>query len=113
MPHVDSFPEFLNSFPELELPFAGARGRLIQGDGQQVVFVEFADDLDVPEHTHDEQWEFVLTGRVTLKREGEQTDFVAGDNFFIPAGVPHAARVHAGYKAMIVFNSPDRYQAKR
>ena len=33
------------------------------------------------------------------------------ETFFVPAGTPHAASVRAGYRAVIVFNEPDRYQA--
>jgi quercetin dioxygenase-like cupin family protein len=112
MPHERLFPDFLKTCPELDLPFAGARGWLIQGKAQQVVFMEFSKTIDVQEHSHNEQWEFVIAGRVELLIGGVTTEHKTGDNFYIPAGVPHAATVHAGYKAMIVFNSPDRYKAK-
>jgi len=41
--------------------------------------------------------------------EGVEKEYQAGDNFFIPAGVLHSARVTAGYKAVILFNEPDCY----
>ena len=83
------------------------------GENQQVVFVEFGERLDVPEHAHGEQWEFVIAGKVELKIDGGTETFGPGDNFFIPAGKPHAATVHGGYKALIVFNERDRYKAKK
>lgn len=109
---MEVIPDFVKALQGLELPFRGARGWLIQGEGQQVVFVEFAETVEVPEHSHEEQWEFVVTGRVELRVDGDCREHNAGDNFYIPAGVPHSATVEAGYKAIIVFNSPDRYKAK-
>jgi len=112
MKNIAHFPEFIMTLPEVELPFAGARGWLLQGSAQQTVFIEFNETVDVPEHTHAEQWEFALAGRVVLHRQGSSKEYKAGENFFLPAGLPHSARVYAGYKAMIVFNAPDRYKSK-
>lgn len=112
MKRHQEIPDFIKECPQIELPFAGARGWLVQGEGRQVVWIEFTETVDVPEHTHQEQWEFVLAGRVELKCEGCLEVVEAGDNFFIAAGEPHSARVYAGYTAMIVFNDPDRYQVK-
>jgi quercetin dioxygenase-like cupin family protein len=109
---VDRFPDFVRALPELALPFQGARGWLLQGTGQQLAFIEFGETIEVPEHTHAEQWEFALAGKVELRAEGLTGEYRAGSHFFLPAGLPHAATVHAGYKAMIVFNAPDRYAAK-
>lgn len=108
MPY-EKIPAFVKNLPEIELPVRGARGWLIQGTGQQVVFVEFGETVEVEEHTHGHQWEFALAGRVELHREETTELYERGDNFFVPAGQPHAATVHAGYQAMIVFNAPDRY----
>jgi quercetin dioxygenase-like cupin family protein len=68
--------------------------------------------VDVPEHAHAEQWEFVVSGKVDLHIDGITISHQAGDNFFVPADVPHSARVYAGYRAVIVFNAGDRYEAK-
>lgn len=111
MKGIDRFPEFVRSLPELDLPFPGARGWLVQGGSQQVVFIEFEETIEVPEHSHAEQLEFALAGEAELRMQGETKVYGQGENFFIPAGVPHGATVHAGYKAMIVFNAPDRYTA--
>ena len=113
MPNLQPIPEFLKQNPEIELPIPGARGWLLQGQGQQVVFVEFSETVEVPEHSHAEQWEFALAGKVELRREGLTEAITAGENFFVPAGQLHAATVHAGYQALIVFNSGDRYLAKQ
>lgn len=107
------FPDFVTKNPEIDFPFAGVRGWLIASDRQQTVFVEFLETVEVPEHTHADQWEFVIDGKAELHREGTTEVFAAGDNFFVPAGQPHAATVHQGYKAMIVFDEPDRYSPKK
>jgi mannose-6-phosphate isomerase-like protein (cupin superfamily) len=112
MTGIERFPEFVTALPEVELPFAGARGWLLQGTDQQTVFIEFSETVNVPEHEHAEQWEFALAGRVELHRQGISREYTTGENFFIPAGSPHSARVYAGYKALIVFNAPDRYKPK-
>lgn len=112
MPRYEKIPDFIRSWTEMEIPFGGAAGWMVRGEKQQVVFVEFGERLEVPEHSHEEQWEFALAGEVELHMDGRTRVFGPGDNFFIPAGRPHGATVHAGYKAMIVFNERDRYKAK-
>lgn len=111
MNRVERFPDFVQALPRLDLPFAGARGWLLQGAGQQVVFVEFDETIEVPEHAHAEQWEFVIAGKVTLHRGGTSTEYRPGENFFLGSGEPHGATVHAGYKALMIFNEPARYKA--
>ena len=106
------FPDFVKSLPEIDISFPGCRGYLLQGPTQQAVFIGFDRTTKVPEHVHDEQWELVLAGEVVLDRDGAKRTFRAGDNFLVGAGVPHSAVVSAGYRAMMVFNSPDRYHRK-
>ena len=108
---IEKFPDFVKELPQIDFPFAGVTGWLIQGGRQQVVLVEFDEDVDVPEHSHEEQWEIVVSGSVRLHMGGKETEYEAGETFFVPAGIPHAASVRAGYRAVIVFNEPDRYQA--
>lgn len=109
---MEHFPDFVTGLTEAALPFENARGWFVSGDGRQVAFIEFTEAVDVPAHSHREQWEFVLTGSVRLSVEGEVSEYQPGDNFFIPAGAVHSARVSAGYRALIVFNEPDRYAAR-
>jgi quercetin dioxygenase-like cupin family protein len=108
----DSIPEFVKSLPEIDIPIPGARGWLLQGERHQVAFVEFSDNVEVPEHSHEDQWEIPVAGAVELNVDGDTRKYAPGDQFFLPAGKPHGARVHAGYRAIIVFDSPDRYTAK-
>ena len=112
MKQVKEIPGFVKTMVEADLPFPGVHGWMLQGEKQQAVVIEFTETVDVPEHAHDEQWEFVIAGTALLKREGTEQEYGPGENFFIPAGQPHAARVNAGYRALILFNAPDRYTAK-
>jgi quercetin dioxygenase-like cupin family protein len=109
MKTTDGFPDFVTGFTQAAVPFDGARAWLVQGDRNQVAFVQFIEAAEVPEHSHQEQWEIVVAGTVLLRVNGEERRFNAGDDFFIPAGMPHSARVSAGYRAVIVFNEPSRY----
>lgn len=109
---IDRFPEFVTGLPEVDFPFPGVRGWVLQGDRHQVVFAEFDRTVEVPEHSHEEQWEIVLSGGLLLRMDGTEREYRAGEVFFIPAGTPHAADVQAGYRAIIVFNEPGRYAVK-
>ena len=111
-PGIEAFPDFVTDLPEASVPLPGTRAWLVQSDRTQVVFIAFSQETDVPEHSHREQWEIVLSGSVLLRGNGEERAYAAGEAFFIPAGVPHSAVVHAGYRAAIVFNEPRRYHAK-
>lgn len=112
MSRVEHIPEFVENLPEVELPVKGARGWLLQGEDKQVVFVEFGETAEVPEHRHAAQWEHAIAGRVDLRMNGATTTYTSGESFLIEAGVPHGATVHAGYTAMIIFDEADRYRAK-
>ncbi|MCP4572398.1 MAG: cupin domain-containing protein [bacterium] len=108
-----TIPEFLKANPEIDLPLPGVTGWLLQGERQQAVVVEFNETVEVAEHDHADQWEIALSGQVELHRAGGTEVYEAGENFHIPAGQPHGATVHAGYKALIFFDEPDRYQPKK
>jgi quercetin dioxygenase-like cupin family protein len=103
-----AWPEFVARCPEIDLPLPGARGWLLQGAEHQTVCVEFDETVEVPVHSHADQWEFVIAGRVELHREEGTELYTVGDNFFVPAGQPHGATVYAGYRALIVFCEPER-----
>lgn len=109
---MKQFPEFIQTLPEVHLPFDGVSGWLMQGDTQQVVFLACHQSTDVPDHSHRSQWELVIDGEVELRIGGEAKTHRAGDSFYIPEGVEHGATIQAGYKAIVFFDQADRYSAK-
>jgi len=45
--------------------------------------MEFAEDIAVPEHSHEAQWGTVLAGEIELLIEGEKSILHSGDTYFI------------------------------
>ncbi len=109
---MDDFPEFITRLPELDIPFEGVSGHLLQGEDHQTAFVRFEDETVVPEHSHASQWELVVAGELRLTVDGVENTYREGDSFYIPAGAVHGAVVGAGYRAVIFFDQADRYQAR-
>ena len=108
----DVFPEPIRKLPEAEIPLPGLRAHLSQAEDHQILFMEFSEDAELPEHSHEGQFAIVLEGRLDLTIDGVEHTFRRGDRYYIPAGVPHSARVHAGYADITFFNQRDRYHAK-
>jgi quercetin dioxygenase-like cupin family protein len=106
----DFFPEIITSLPEADVPLEGVRAYLFQGEDKQLVFMTFADDVDVPEHAHAAQWGAVLDGEIELTISGETAVYRKGDTYFIPAGVPHRARIKGGSSVQDLFDQVDRYR---
>ena len=110
MPSI--FPEPILNLPEADIPLNGVKAHLFQGENYQIIFMEFEKDADVPEHSHESQWEIVLDGKVDYYENGVKHTYVRGDRFYIPAGTKHYAKVYAGYAAMAFFNQKERYKKK-
>ena len=106
------FPDAVRNLPEAELPLEGARAYLSQAEGHQILFMVFEQDVDLPRHAHAAQWGIVLEGEITLTIGDETRTYGKGERYYIPAGVPHAGRIHAGYADITFFDQADRYQAK-
>jgi quercetin dioxygenase-like cupin family protein len=108
----DPFPEIITSLPEADIPIEGLHSYLLQGENQQIVFMSFENDVEVPEHSHEAQWGVVLNGEGELTIDNRKHTFKKGDTYYIPRGVKHSARIKAGYKDLTLFNQKDRYKAK-
>lgn len=106
------FPDPIVSLPEADVPLEGVRAYLSQSEGHQIIFMEFSKEVTVPEHSHESQWGAVLEGRIDLTIDGRERTFLKGDQYFIPRGVEHSARIHAGYADVTFFNQKDRYRRK-
>ncbi|NOY70053.1 MAG: cupin domain-containing protein [Deltaproteobacteria bacterium] len=108
----NQFPEIILNLPKADIPIKGLFSYLFQGKEQQILFMEFENDVEVPQHSHEAQWGTVLAGEIELTIEGRKYIFKKGDTYFIPAGTKHSAKIKAGYKDITLFNQKDRYQEK-
>jgi len=106
-------PDPIKKLPEVDVPFEGIKMYLSQATNHQIVFMEFEKDVDIPEHSHDSQWEIVINGRVDVWIDGVHHSYKKGENFFIPAGIKHYAKVYAGYTSIAFFNEKERYKLKK
>lgn len=109
---AEVFPEPIRSLPEAGIPLNGSKAYLSQADGHQIFFMEFDEDVEIPEHSHESQWGVVLEGRVDLTIEGVERTYTKGDRVFIPKGARHSGKIYAGYADISFFNEPDRYKRK-
>ncbi|WP_094604198.1 hypothetical protein SPSIL_036360 [Sporomusa silvacetica DSM 10669] len=107
------FPEPVINLPEADIPLKGISAYLSQGENHQIIFMEFAEDIDLPEHLHESQWGIVLEGKIELTIDGVKNTYVKGDRYFIPKGAKHSGKIFAGYADMTLFNQKDRYKEKR
>lgn len=107
-----NFPDIINNLPNADIPIDGLNSYLFQGENQQIVFMEFDNDIEVDEHSHEAQWGVVLEGEMNLNIAGVEITYKKGDSYFIPKGVMHSAKIKAGYKDVTLFNQKDRYNKK-
>ncbi len=106
------FPKPIVDLPEADIPLNGINAFLSQGLNHQIIFMEFSEDVDLSEHSHESQWGIVLEGKIDLIIDGEKSTFVKGDRYFIPKDIKHSGKIYAGYADMTFFNQRDRYKEK-
>ena len=106
------FPEPILNLPEADIPIKGIKAYLSQGLNHQIIFMEFSDDVDLSEHSHESQWGIVLEGKIDLIIDGEKNTFNKGDRYYIPKDIRHSGKIYAGYADMTFFNEMDRYKIK-
>ena len=106
------FPEPILNLPEADIPLKGLTAYLSQGNSHQIIFMNFSEDVDLPEHSHEAQWGIVLEGKIEMTINGEKKVYQKGDRYYIPKGVIHSGKIHAGYADMTYFDQKDRYQEK-
>jgi len=108
----DIFPAPIRKLPEADIPVNGLQAYLSQSSSHQIIFMQFEQTVDLPEHAHAAQVGFVLEGRIDLLIAGESHIYLKGDRYWIPAGVFHSAKIYAGYADITFFDEPGRYRAK-
>ncbi len=109
---INIFPEPIQNLPAADIPLKGVKAFLSQGKNHQIIFMEFENDVDLPEHSHESQWEIVVNGKVDLIVEGHKKTYKKGERFFIPKRAKHSAKVYAGYSSIAFFNQKDRYRQR-
>ncbi len=109
---ADIFPEPIRNLPQADIPLSGIKAYLSQAQNQQILFMEFSEDVEVPQHSHEAQWGVVLEGKIDLTIDGVKQTYSKGDSVFIPKGAKHSAKVYAGYADVSFFNEKDRWKAK-
>lgn len=107
-----NFPEPILNLPKADIPIKGIKANLSQGSDHQIIFMEFSEDVDLPEHSHESQWGIVLEGKIELVIDGEKSTYTKGDRYFIPKDIKHSGKIFAGYADMTYFNQKDRYGTK-
>ena len=106
------FPEPITALSKADIPLAGLSAYLSQAGSHQILFMEFEEDVELPEHAHAAQVGIVLEGKIELIINGEKSCFSKGDRYYIPAGVKHSGKIYAGYADITFFDEPHRYSKK-
>ena len=107
------FPEPIVNLPEADIPIDGISAYLSQAEDHQLIFMQFEQDAELPEHSHAVQVGFVLNGKIELTIDGNNRAYRKGDIYYIPENVKHSGRIYGGYADITFFNEPDRYKAKK
>ncbi len=107
------FPEPIRSLPEADVPLKGVKAYLSQSDDHQILFMQFEENVDLPEHSHAAQVGFILEGRIDLVVEGRTSTYRKGDRYSLPEGARHSGKIYAGYSDITFFADPARYSLKK
>jgi quercetin dioxygenase-like cupin family protein len=108
---TSAFSEPIRNLPEADIPVKGVKAYLSQSENHQILFMEFSEDVELPEHSHAAQVGIVLEGKIDLVIDGIKRTYTKGDRYYIPEGVRHSGKIYAGYVDITFFDEPDRYQA--
>ncbi len=106
------YPELIETLPDADIPMEGVRGKLLQGESRQAVFLEIEPIGAIPLHTHGAQWGIVVEGEMVLTIGDDTRTYRQGDSYYIPAGVEHGATFKTHVKVLDVFEEPDRYKMR-
>jgi quercetin dioxygenase-like cupin family protein len=64
------FPEPIRNLPLADVPLDGLKAYLSQAEEHQILFMQFSEDVELPEHSHDSQWGVVLEGKIDFTIDG-------------------------------------------
>jgi len=107
-----NFPEFIKNLSQADIPIEGITGWLQNGENGQVLFLQTDRKIEVPEHSHGDQWGIVIDGKMELTIAGKTEKYIQGDSYFIPAGTMHGAVLYKDFRALDHFADKERYMTK-
>ena len=106
------FPEPIRNLPEADIPLSGIKAFLSQAENHQIIFMEFEEDVVLPEHSHAAQVGIVIKGKIDLTFNDELKTYEKGDIYYIPSDIKHSGKIYAGYSDVTFFDEPNRYKQK-
>jgi mannose-6-phosphate isomerase-like protein (cupin superfamily) len=118
---MDNFPEFMrhpaNRIAKTNQATPGVEGYIFDGaDGSQMAFWTCRETAASATHAHDyDEYMLVVQGCYTLIIGGERIPVKAGEECFIPRGVPHGGELLAATRTIHAFGGhrADREPALR
>ena len=109
---IDFLPEIVTRHPQADIPLDGVKSHVVQAGDQQFIFMEFERDVEVPEHSHNAQWGFVLEGEMEITIGGKPRLLKKGASYFIEKDEIHSAKIKKGSRDLTLFDQKDRYRIK-
>lgn len=103
------WPEEILNLPTVDIPISGVTGHILQNNERQIVFFNFPEGTTVPDHNHTAQYGYLVAGEMTLEIEGKTELHVAGDRYYIPAGVKHRTSFSKDSFVIDMSSNLDRY----
>lgn len=108
---TEFFPAFIRALPEADIPIETCRAYMVR-DRCQALFFELPGGSQSPDHTHGNEWGYVLRGQVDITIDGVTTSYRPGESYFVGEGVVHSVVNHPGLVGVSVFEGTDRFAAK-
>lgn len=106
---MNEFPEFmknpLNRIGKISQYTDDIEGYVFNGaDGSQMAYWTCHQYRDSKEHTHDfDEYFVVVQGLYTIIINGKEEPICAGQECYIPKGIPHSGRAIAGTRTIHCF----------
>jgi len=106
---MNAFPEFMknpaNRIGRAHQATPGVEGYVFDGaDHSQMTFWTCSEAASSQEHMHEfDEYMLVVQGCYTLLISGARIAVKAGEEYFIPRGVPHSGEVVAGTRTIHAF----------
>ncbi len=107
-----AYPKMLRDLPEIDVPFKGVRGWLLQSKDKQAAFFDIKAVGKVPPHSHCAQWGVVVEGEMSFTIGEKTSVYKKGDWYYIPEGVVHSATFLTRVNVIDVFDDPERYSVR-